>query len=59
MNPKMGVMKDNVIVDLRMFPFENYNIFYFQTDFGVEIYRILHRSRDNIQVFNDTSDKPH
>jgi len=56
-NPKMGVAKDAYIFGLRLFPFKNYNIFYFQTDDGVEIYRVLHSSRDTVQVFNDAIDE--
>jgi toxin ParE1/3/4 len=55
-NPKIGTTKGRIIVGLRLFPFNNYNIFYFQTEFGVEIYRVLHSSRDNVQVFDDTID---
>ena len=56
-NPKIGVMKDEIIIGLRSFPFKNYNIFYFQTESGVEIYCVLHSSRDNIQVFDDVIDE--
>ena len=40
-NPKIGKTKDEIIIGLRSFPFKNYNIFYFQTESGVEIYRVL------------------
>lgn len=55
-NPKIGRERNDLVINLRQFPFKNYNIFYFQTEFGVEIYRILHSSRDNIQVFDDAID---
>lgn len=55
-NPKIGKTKDEIIVGLRQFPFRNYNIFYFQTEFGIEIHRVLHSSRDVIQVFDDAID---
>ena len=55
-NPKIGKIKNELIVGLRLFPYKRYNIFYFQTEFGVEIYRVLHSSRDNVQVFDDVID---
>ena len=56
-NPKIGTTKDKIIIGLRLFPFKNYNVFYFQTESGTEIYRVLHSSRDNIQVFDDAIDE--
>ncbi len=56
-NPKIGTTKDKIILGLRLFPYKNHNIYYFITDFGVEIYRVLHSSRDNIQVFDTEIDK--
>jgi toxin ParE1/3/4 len=56
-NPKIGVLKDVLIIGLRLFPYKNYNIFYFQTEFGVEIHRVLHSSRDNVQIFDTEIDK--
>lgn len=53
-NPKLGVPRHDVMVDIRLFPSGHYNIFYFSTPKGVEIYRILHSSRDNVQVFDDS-----
>ena len=55
-NPKIGKTKDEVIIGLRSFPFKNYNIFYFQTESGIEIQRVLHSSRNVIQVFDDAID---
>jgi len=55
-NPKIGTTKDKIIIGLRLFPFKNYNVFYFQTESGVEIYRVLHNLRNNIQVFDDAID---
>ena len=37
-------------------PATGVNIYYFQTEFGIEIYRILHSSRDNVQIFDDSID---
>ena len=55
-NPKIGSFHHNLIIDLRLFPFKNYNIFYFPIENGVEIYRVLHSSRDTVQVFDDAID---
>ncbi len=52
-NPKIGRERNDLISSLRQFPFKNYNIFYFPIENGVEISRVLHSSRDNIQVFDD------
>ncbi len=52
-NPKIGRERNDLILNLRQFPFKNYNIFYFPIENGVEIYRILHSSRDNVQVFDE------
>lgn len=56
-NPKIGTAKDEIIIGLRYFPFKRHNIFYFQTESGVEIYRVLHSSRDIIQIFDDVIDE--
>ncbi|MGI9055158.1 MAG: type II toxin-antitoxin system RelE/ParE family toxin [Pyrinomonadaceae bacterium] len=55
-NPKIGRTRHDLIIDLRLFPYKNYNIFYFIIDDGVEIYRVLHSSRDVIQIFDDVID---
>ena len=56
-NPKMGRERNDLIFNLRQFPFKKYNIYYFPIKNGVEIYRVLHSSRDNVQVFDDTIDE--
>ncbi len=45
-NQKIGRRQDDFIVEMRMFPFKKYHIYYFPTDDGVEIYRVLHGARD-------------
>lgn len=55
-SPKIGRERNDLILHLRQFPFKNYNIFYFPTENGVEIYRVLHSSRDNVQIFDDVID---
>jgi toxin ParE1/3/4 len=57
LNPKIGRARHDLIIDLRLFPYKNYNVFYFITETGVEIYRILHSSRDAIQIFDDVIDE--
>jgi toxin ParE1/3/4 len=52
-NPKIGRMHDEFILNLRSFSYKNYVIFYFQSESGVEIYRILHGSRDIDSLFED------
>ena len=56
-NPKIGRERNDLILNLRQFPLKNYNIFYFPIENGVEIYRVLHRSRDVIQIFDDAIDE--
>lgn len=56
-NPLMGAARHEIIVDLSLFPHSQYNIYYFPTNGGVEIYRILHSSRDQVQVFNRAIDE--
>lgn len=45
-NKEIGRRQDDFVIEMRMFPFKKYQIYYFPTDEGVEIYRILHGSRD-------------
>ncbi len=56
-NPKIGRERSDLILNLRQFPFKKYNIYYFPIENGVEIYRVLHSSRDNVQVFDDSIDE--
>ncbi len=52
-NPKLGRRQDDFIVEMRMFPFKKYYIYYFPTKDGVEIYHVLHGSRDVEGEFED------
>jgi len=56
-NSKIGRERNDLILNLRLFPFKKYNIFYFPTENGIEIYRVLHASRDTIQIFDDVIDE--
>lgn len=50
-NKEIGTRQDDFIVEMRMFPFRNYHIYYFPVEDGVEIYRILHGRRNIEQLF--------
>lgn len=52
-NPKLGRVHNEFILNLRSFPYKKYVIFYFPTETGVEIYRILHSSRNIDELFED------
>jgi toxin ParE1/3/4 len=52
-NPKLGRSQDNFIFNLRSFPYKTYTIFYFPTESGVEIYRVLHGARNIEDLFED------
>ncbi len=49
--PKLGVSREELKTDLRSQPVGNYLIFYFPLQDGIDIVRILHRSRDIEQLF--------
>lgn len=51
-NPKIGRSHDEFIVNLRSFPHKKYVIFYFPTEIGIEVYRVLHGSRDIEDLFD-------
>jgi toxin ParE1/3/4 len=52
-NKEIGRRQDDFIVEMRMFPFKNYHIYYFPTDEGVEIYRVLHGRRNIEGLFEE------
>ncbi|MBK9154139.1 MAG: type II toxin-antitoxin system RelE/ParE family toxin [Chloracidobacterium sp.] len=51
-NPVIGVARDDLMIDMRMFPHKRYNIFYFLNEEELEIYRVLHASRDIDSIFD-------
>lgn len=53
-NAEIGRNRPELFVNLRSLPHKNYVIFYFPSEDGVEIYRVLHGSRDIEEVFEDT-----
>jgi len=52
-NKEIGRRQDDFIVEMRMFPFKKYHIYYFPMANGVEIYRVLHGARDSQGEFED------
>ena len=52
-NSKIGVTQDNFILNLRKFSHKKYNIFYFEIENGVEIFRVVHSARNIESVFED------
>ncbi len=50
-NPKLGRRQDGLIVEMRLFPFKNYHVYYFPIADGVEIYRVLHGKRNTEELF--------
>jgi toxin ParE1/3/4 len=50
-NPKMGTLRQTYIVGMRSFPYKRYVIFYFPTENGIEIYRVIHDARDIDDLF--------
>ncbi len=52
-NKEIGRRQDDFIVEMRMFPFKKYHIYYFPIAGGVEIYRVLHGARDAEGEFDD------
>ena len=52
-NPKIGRAHDETIVNLRSFPHHKFIIFYFPTEYGVEICRVLHGARNIEDLFED------
>ena len=57
-NPDVGTRRDDLMIGLRLFPYNSYNIYYVHLEHGVEIMRVLHAARDAFQIFNDAIDMP-
>jgi len=51
-NPLLGRLQDDFIFNLRSFPHKDYTIFYFPIENGVEIYRVLHGTRNIESLFD-------
>lgn len=52
-NPEAGRVRNELLVNLRCFPVRNYLIFYQRTVEGIEIFRVLHGSRDIPRIFDE------
>jgi len=52
-NKEIGTRQDDFIVEMRLFPFKKYHIYYFPNKDGVEIYRVLHGRRNIEGLFED------
>lgn len=52
-NREIGKRQDDFMVEMRMFPFKKYQIYYFPSNDGVEIYRVLHGRRDIEDLFGE------
>jgi toxin ParE1/3/4 len=50
--PRMGRARDELIQNLRSFPFGRYVIFYLALADGIEIVRVLHGARDLHAIFH-------
>ena len=50
-NPKAGRVWSDFPSQMRIFPFRNYLIFYFEADSGVNIIRVIHGARDTGPIF--------
>lgn len=55
-NPHLGRKRNEFVVDLRSFPYKKYIIFYFEIEDGVEIFRVLHSSRNIENLFDEIID---
>lgn len=53
-NPKAGKRRPDLAPDLRFFPYRRYCIFYYPTESGVEISRVLHSAQDIEAIFEDS-----
>ena len=51
--PELGRERQELMINLRAFPHKKFVVFYFLTDDGIEIFRVLHGSRDINQVFDE------
>lgn len=52
-NPTAGRTRHDLLINLRYFPTKSYLIFYTPIENGIEIYRVIHASRDIDTIFSD------
>ena len=55
-NAELGKSRNEFLLDLRSFSFKKYVIFYLPTEYGIDIFRVLHSSRNIEGVFDDFFD---
>lgn len=51
-NQFLGIRQPAFDENLRLFPYKKYLVFYFPTDFGIEVSRVLHSARDIESIFD-------
>lgn len=56
-NPLLGTPRPELLDDLRQFPHDRYNIFYFPKTNGIVVHRVLHSARDSVQIFDESPDQ--
>lgn len=52
-NPELGKERSEIVVNLRSLPVRKYIVFYSLNEDAVEIYRVLHASRNIEEMFED------
>jgi toxin ParE1/3/4 len=57
-NSSIGSARDEFMVGVRMFPYKKYNIYYFRTEAGIEVFRVLHSARDQSEAFDSIIEGP-
>ncbi len=57
-NPEIGARRDDLMIGLRLFPYNSYNIYYLPLEGGVEILRVLHAARDAVHILSDEIKTP-
>lgn len=56
-NPYIGRIRDELLPELRSFPFRNYLIFYFPLTNGIDVVRILYGRRDIERIFQEEQEE--
>ncbi len=50
-HPRLGVAREDLAENLRMFPIQNYVLLYLPTNSGIDVVQIIHSARDIHTVF--------
>jgi len=56
-NPYIGRIRDELLPELRSFPFRNYLIFYCPLTNGIEVVRVLYGRRDIERIFAEEGEE--